>query len=295
LRADVGKRGLILQVRLSGIHPAVFRPRERQGEYNIVGRFDGRTAVVTGAGNGIGRGIALRLASDGASVGILDHDAVGCERVLNSIMEFGGKGIALPADVSNLAEMNHAIGQLDAAYGAPTVAVHSAGIMPTGTLLETSEMEWDRVHAVNVKGAFLLCKEVIPHMLREKKGSIIFVSSITGVIGMPGLAAYSSTKGALISLARALAIDFAREGIRVNSIAPGTIDSSMLHDFVAAQKDPEETRRKFDDIQPRGSIGTIEEVVNLVAFLASDESSLINGANLPVDGGMSVKGQQPRL
>ena len=260
-----------------------------------MGRFDGRTAVVTGAGNGIGRGIALRLARDGAAVGLLDSDVTGCELVLRTIVELGGKAIALPADVSNSAEMSHAIRQLDAAYGAPTVAVHSAGIMPTGTLLETSEVEWDRVHAVNVKGAFHLCKEVIPHMLREKRGSIILVSSITGVIGLPGLAAYSSTKGALISLARALAIDFAREGIRVNSIAPGTIDSSMLHDFVAAQNDPEATRRSFDDIQPRGSVGTIEEVANVVAFLASDESSLISGANLPVDGGMSVKGQQPRL
>lgn len=251
--------------------------------------------MVTGAGNGIGRGIALRLAREGAAVGILDSDPLGCERVLQTMMEFGGKGIALPADVSEQGEIRDAIRQLDAAYGAPTLAVHSAGIMPTGTLLETSEKEWDRVHAVNVKGAFLICKEVIPHMLREKKGSIILVSSITGVIGMPGLAAYSSTKGALISLARALAVDYAREGVRVNSIAPGTIDSSMLHDFVAAQNDPQETRLRFDDIQPRGSIGTIEEVVNVVAFLASDESSLINGANLPVDGGMSIKGQQPRL
>ena len=121
------------------------------------------------------------------------------------------------------------------------------------------------------------------------------MASVTGVNGLPGLAAYSATKGALISLARAMAIDYAREGIRVNSVSPGTIDSPMLHDFVAAQKDPQKTREAFDEMHPVGRVGTIGEVANVFVFLASDHSSLVTGANYTVDGGLSVKGEQPQL
>jgi NAD(P)-dependent dehydrogenase (short-subunit alcohol dehydrogenase family) len=253
-----------------------------------------QTAIITGAGNGIGRGVALRLAREGAAIGVLDCDGDACLRVAQEITRLGKRAVALIADVSDAAAVAHAVRQLATALGPPTVAVHCAGIMPTGTVLETSEAAWDRAHSVNVKGAYLACREVIPHMREMGQGSIILVASITGVNGLPGLAAYSSTKGALISFARALAVDHAREGIRANSVAPGTIDSPMLHEFVATQADPKRTRMVFDEVQPRGRIGTIEEVANVVAFLASDQSSLISGANLPVDGGMSIKSEQPR-
>jgi NAD(P)-dependent dehydrogenase (short-subunit alcohol dehydrogenase family) len=138
-------------------------------------------------------------------------------------------------------------------------------------------------------------REVVPLMRRAGGGSIILMASVTGINGLPGLAAYSATKGALISLARAMAIDCAREGIRVNSVSPGTIDSPMLHDFVAAQKDPEQTREAFDEMHPIGRVGAIEEVANVFAFLASDQSSFVTGANYTVDGGLSVKGEQPQL
>lgn len=260
-----------------------------------MGQLTGRTAVVTGAANGIGRGIALRLAREGAAIGILDRDAAGCDSLHREISDNGGEALALAADVSDARAVEHAVTALAEALGPPTVAVHSAAIMPTGTLLETDEQEWERVYAINVKGAYLLCREVLPHMLHAGRGSIVFMASITGINGLPGLAAYSSTKGALIALSRALAIDYARNGIRVNAVAPGTIDSPMLHGFVAAQANPEKTRRVFDEVQPRGRIGTIEEVANVVAFLASDESSLISGATLAADGGMSIKGEQPRM
>jgi NAD(P)-dependent dehydrogenase (short-subunit alcohol dehydrogenase family) len=258
-------------------------------------RVDGRIAIVTGAGNGIGRGIAIRLAAEGAAIGVLDCDGAASILVGQEIEAAGGRALPLPADVSDASAVEYAIGRLSATFGPPTIAVHAAAVMPTGTILETSELDWDRTHSVNVKGAFLTCREVLPHMQRAGLGSIILMASITGVNGLPGLAAYSSTKGALIALARALAIDHASQGIRANSIAPGTIDSPMLHQFVATQTDPDRTRRAFDEVQPRGCIGTINEVVNVVAFLASEESSLISGANLCVDGGMSIKGEQPRL
>jgi NAD(P)-dependent dehydrogenase (short-subunit alcohol dehydrogenase family) len=258
-------------------------------------RLDGRIAIVTGAGNGIGRGIAIRLAAEGAAIGVLDCDGAACILVGQEIEAAGGMALPLPADVSDGSAVEFAIRKLTASFGPPTIAVHTAGVMPTGTILETSELDWDRAHSVNVKGAFLICREVIPHMQRAALGSIILMASITGVNGLPGLAAYSSSKGALIALARALAIDHASQGIRANSIAPGTIDSPMLHQFVATQTDPDRTRRAFDEVQPRGYVGTINEVVNVVAFLASEESSLISGANLCVDGGMSIKGEQPRL
>jgi len=258
-------------------------------------QLEGKVAIVTGGGGGIGRGIALRFAREGAAVGVLDKNTAGCDRVVREILEAGQQAIALPADISLASAVAESVMHILNTFGPPTILAHTAGVMPTGTILETTERDWDHVYDVNVKGAFLTCQQVIPHMRSAGMGSIILMASITGINGLPRLAAYSGTKGALIALARALAIDHASEGIRVNSIAPGTIDSPMLHEFVAAQLDPERTRQVFDAVQPRGRVGTIEEVVNVVAFLASDQSSLINGANIPVDGGMSIKGEQPRF
>jgi NAD(P)-dependent dehydrogenase (short-subunit alcohol dehydrogenase family) len=260
-----------------------------------MGLVNEKVAVVTGAANGIGRGIALRLAAEGAMVGLLDKHDEGCRRVADAVNEIRGRAVALTCDVSSAPEVRAAVQELVSAFGLPSILVHTAGIMPTGTIEETSEEDWDRVYAVNVKGAFLVCREIVPLMRKAGTGSIILIASITGVTGLPGLAAYSGTKGALISLVRAMAIDHAAANIRVNSVSPGTIDSPMLHDFVAQQSDPARTRRAFDSAQPRGRIGTIEEVANVVAFLASEQASFVSGANICVDGGMSVKSEQPSL
>jgi NAD(P)-dependent dehydrogenase (short-subunit alcohol dehydrogenase family) len=255
----------------------------------------GKVALVTGGGSGIGRGIVLRLASEGAAVGVLDLNECAVRRVVDEVRGSGGTALGLPADVSSADAVEQAMGTLVQALGIPNILAHSAGIMPEGTIDQTTEETWDRVFAVNVKGAYLACRQVVPVMRRSGGGSIILVASITGVNGFPGLAAYSATKGALISLARAMAIDHAAEGIRVNAVSPGTIDSPMLHEFIAAQADPERTRRAFDAVQPRGRVGTIEEVANVVVFLASDQATFMSGSNVKVDGGMSVKGDQPRF
>ena len=228
-------------------------------------------------------------------MGVLDIDRPACGEVVEEIAQAGGQAVALPADVTRSDEVAQAVRTLVERLGLPTVLVHDAAIMPTGTIEETREEDWDRVFAVNVKGAYLTSREVIPLMRQAGGGSIILMASVTGVLGLPALAAYSATKGALIALARAMAIDHAREGIRVNSVSPGTIDSPMLHQFVAAQSNPEKTRAAFDEMHPVGRVGTIEEVANLYVFLASDQSSFVTGANYIIDGGLSIKGEQPRM
>jgi len=261
----------------------------------MAGMLEGRGALVTGAGNGIGRGIALRFAAEGAAVGVLDVDAAGCAAVAAEIAATGGRALGLPADVARAAPVREAVAKLAEAFGPPTVLIHNAAIMPEATIETTTEADWDRVFAINVKGAYLTSREIVPLMRQAGGGSIIFMASITGVNGLPGLAAYSATKGALIALARAMAIDHARDHIRVNSVSPGTIDSPMLHNAVAATQNPAATRQAFDDIQPRGRVGTIDEVASVFVFLASDQSGFVSGANYRVDGGMSVKTDQPRL
>lgn len=254
-----------------------------------------KVALITGAGCGIGRGIALRFGAEGAAVGVFDRNRAEAEAAAGEIVSAGGRAIAIHGDVADAGDVRRAVEETGRAFGPATVLVHNAAIMPAGTVEETPEGTWDQVFAVNVKGAYLTAREVLPCMRKAGGGSIIFMSSISGVNGFPGMAAYSSTKGALISLARAMAIDYARERIRVNCVSPGTVDSPMLRDFVAAQPDPQRTRRAFDQVQPRGRVGTIEEIVGAFVFLASGESTFVNGANFIVDGGMSIKGDQPRL
>jgi NAD(P)-dependent dehydrogenase (short-subunit alcohol dehydrogenase family) len=257
-------------------------------------RLKDKVALVTGAGRGIGRGIAIRFAREGACVGVLDVNAKACQQVVEEITHSGGNAVAIAASVSDEAQVERAVASLRDRYGICTVLVNNAAVMPTGTVHETSPADFDRCIAVNLRGTYLVSRAVIPGMLQAGGGSIIHMASVTGVLGLPGIAIYSATKGALIALARAMSTDYARQGIRVNAVSPGTIDSPMLHDFLAAQSNPEPLRRQFDDMHPIGRVGTIDEVASVFVFLASDESSFVTGANYTVDGGLSVKGEQPQ-
>jgi NAD(P)-dependent dehydrogenase (short-subunit alcohol dehydrogenase family) len=257
-------------------------------------RLKHKIALITGAARGIGRGIALKFAQEGAAVGVLDIDEAACQTVVNEIAATGGRAIALRVNVADEQQVEAAVAKVRNAFGLINVLVNNAAVMPAGRLHETSPADFDRCVAVNLRGAYLVSRAVIPQMIELRQGSIIHMASVTGVIGLPGLAVYSATKGALIALARAMSTDYARLGIRVNTVAPGTIDSPMLHDFLAVQSSPDRLRRAFDEMHPIGRVGTIEEVANVFLFLASDESSFVTGANYQVDGGISVKGEQPQ-
>ena len=257
-------------------------------------RLDGKVALVTGAARGIGRGIALCFAGAGAKVGLLDLEQSACDTVVDEIIAAGGQALALSADIRHEEQVTNAVNQLRDAFGVCDVLMNNAAVMPSGRLHETSPEDFDRCLAVNLRGTYLISRAVIPDMLAQGKGSIIHMASVTGILGLPGIAVYSATKGALIALARAMSTDYARDGIRVNSVSPGTIDSPMLHDFVAAQSDPDNIRQQFDDMHPIGRVGTIPEVANVCLFLASDASSFVTGANYEVDGGLSSKGEQPQ-
>lgn len=257
-------------------------------------RLANKIALITGAAGGIGRGIAIRFAREGARVGVLDLAAAASQQVVDEITAAGGQALALGADISQEPEVERAVGQLRDAFGPISVLVNNAAVMPAGRLHETSPADFDRCLNVNLRGTYLVSRAVIPGMLEQGQGSIIHMASVTAILGLPGLAAYSATKGALVALARAMSTDYARFGIRVNAVSPGTIDSPMLHDFVAGQSDPDYYRRAFDEMHPIGRVGTIEEVANVFLFLASDESSFVTGANYEVDGGLGVKGEQPQ-
>lgn len=257
-------------------------------------RLAGKVALVTGAARGIGRGIAMRFAAEGAKVGILDLDADACQAVADEILAAGGSALEVAADISDPAQVQAAADKLRGRFGAATVLVNNAAVMPVGAIHQTALADFDRVVAVNLRGTYLLCQAVLPGMLAARDGSIIHIASVTGMIGLPGLAAYSMTKGAMIALARAMSTDYAAQGIRTNSVSPGTIDSPMLHDFLALQSDPIAFRKQYDAMHAVGRVGRIDEVANVCLFLASDEASFVTGANYVVDGGYSVKGDQPQ-
>ena len=257
-------------------------------------RLQNKIALVTGAGDGIGRGIAIRFAAEGAKVGVLDVNEKMCRETTQLICDKGGQAIALPCDVRDAGQVHSAVATLARQFGPISVVVNNAAVMPSGRLHETSPDDFERVVAVNLRGTYLVNREVIPMMLEHHDGSIINMSSATGLLGLPGIAAYSMTKGALAALTRAMSTDYAREGVRVNAVSPGTIDSPMLHNFIAEQSDQARIRKEFDEMHPIGRVGTIDEVASVFVFLASDEASFITGANYSVDGGLSVKGEQPQ-
>ncbi len=247
-------------------------------------RFEGRVALVTGGGSGIGRATAERLAAEGAAVMIANRGEEAGRDVVAAIGAAGGTARFASVDVADEASVVAMYEGLGAAFGPELhVLVNSAGTGATTTAPDTSLEEWERVFAVNTRGTFLCCKYGIGRM-RPPHASIVNVASVAGMVGVPNRAAYCASKGAVIAFSRAMAIDHVAEGIRVNCVCPGTIDSPWIDRLVAdgASRDDLVAR------QPIGRLGTPEEVAEAILYLASDQAGFSTGSSLVVDGGMTA-------
>jgi NAD(P)-dependent dehydrogenase (short-subunit alcohol dehydrogenase family) len=245
-------------------------------------RFSGRTAVVTGGGSGIGLATVRRLAAEGARVVVADIDAGSGKTAADEV-----DGLFVRTDVTAEDEVEALFAAAVDTYGSVDVAFNNAGISPPedDSILNTGLDAWRRVQEVNLTSVFLCCKAVIPHMRRQGRGAIVNTASFVAVMGAAtSQISYTASKGGVLAMTRELGVQFAREGIRVNALCPGPVDTPLLQELFAA--DPERAQRRLVHI-PMGRFARAEEIASTVAFLASDDASFITASTFLVDGGIS--------
>ncbi len=247
-----------------------------------------KTAIITGAGAGIGRACCLLFAAEGAKVVAVDLDPTTLDSVAEEVRRIGGTVLGIQADVSRAADVESVVSAASESFSTINILFNNAGIVPHGKIHETTEADWDRTMAVNVKSMYLMSHAVIPIFLKHDGGVILNTSSATALRSVVDRAAYSASKGAVLALTKSMAIDYVRDGIRVNCLCPGTIDTPSLHQRLAAFADPEEARKQFVARQPMGRLGTAEEVAKAALFLVSDDARFVTGAVFSIDGGFTV-------
>lgn len=252
-------------------------------------RLPGKSVVVTGGGSGIGRAMALAFAREGARVLIADVNREGGEESARLVAAEGGEARFQPVEVTVAPDVANMIDTAVRLFGRIDVLCNNAGIGLSATVTETSEQDWDRVMAVNVKGVFLGCKFAIPQMLRQGSGAIINTASVAGLVGLRERVVYAASKAAVIGLTRAIAVDHAKENIRVNCICPGTVESPWVKRVNAAKGDYAIIREQMNARQPIGRMGTPEEVANLAVFLATPEADFFHGSAVIMDGGLTAQ------
>jgi 3-oxoacyl-[acyl-carrier protein] reductase len=242
-----------------------------------------RVAIVTGAGRGIGRGIARCLARAGVEVAVVDQAEDRIAGVVAEVESLGRRGLGISADVARAGDVKRVVGETLERFGKIDLLVNNAGVVVVRRMIEQTEEDWDRVLDVNLKGAFLCCREVVPEMIARKRGAIVNIASIAAFHVTVPHVPYAASKAGLVALTRDLAYEVGRHGIRVNAIAPGPIETPM------ARIASEEQRQRIAGNIPLGRIGQPEDIGNAVVFLASDAAGFITGATLPVSGGADLR------
>ena len=248
-------------------------------------RLQNKNAIVTGGAGGIGRATSLAFAAEGANVAIVDLNAEAAEAVAEEIRAAGGSAVAIGADVSSEADIERVVASVVDGFGGVDVVFNNAGIIRRTTAVETTVEEWDRVFGVNVRAIFLMCKHVVPVMAANGGGSIVNTGSGWGLKGGGQAISYCASKGAVVNMTRALAIDHGPQGIRVNSVNPGDVDTGMLRDEARQLGQDQAGFLAEAAERPLNRMGQPSEIAAAVVWLASDESSYVTGSALVVDGG----------
>jgi len=247
-------------------------------------RLDGKTALVTGAGSGIGEAIALCFAGQGAEIWVVDRDEPKAAATVAAIRAAGGGAEAACADVSD----PEAVRALAARLPALDILVNNAGIGHVGNLLGTEAADLDRMYAVNVRGPFNCCKAFVPAMLERRRGSVISLASVGGIVAVRDRLAYTVSKFAVVGLTKSLALDHSQGGVRFNCICPGRVETPFVKSRLAEYPDPEKAYREMASTQLNGRMARPAEIAAAALYLASDESEMVTGSSLMVDGGWSA-------